>query len=357
MATEIKAMVAIFTHGNYNISVSEPTTDQIVEQIRIEDKTYNILLDKIPENFHLNFHSITLPTFLSTLTSRETLERSHAVPRIHVETTGDILSDRDIAYYKLRRSWFSDPSLFESLLSEKRSNNLFNWSKSYDKKQLHIPLEELENKLVDKIGANLMVDKTYSTEFDDYYLLDGGKVDVPKDIAKGIFLFVEGCSMEIPIMMSPNNPKKWTPMKCYQTLKSHFFPNIDKDTIRFLPREEQARIRSIHRFFKRQQAFVDSSELLERPYYLQMTTLEILDLLHKLFPLINVDLKWVDFSCSSILSSEPEGMTRHNGKLVYPYRYNKPQVVKKIFQHLLTIPKLAIGKRKSRKNRKLMKTK
>lgn len=356
MASEIKAMIAIFTHGNYNISVSKPKTssEQIVEQIRIEDKSYDIVLDKIPEKFHLSFHSTTLPTFLSTLTSRETLERSHAIPRIDVERTGDVLSDRDIAYYKLRRSWFSDPSLFESLLSEKRSNNLFNWSKSYDKKQLHIPMEDLENKLIDKIGAKLMVDKTYSTEFDDYYLLDGGRMDVPKDIAKGIFLFVEGCSMEIPIMMSPNNPKKWTPMKCYQTLKSHFFPNVDKDTIKFLPREEQARIRSIHRFFKKQQAFVDSSELLERRYYLQMTTLEILDLLDKLFPLMNVDLKWVDFSCSSILGSDPEGMSRQNGKLVYPYRYNKPQVVKKIFQHLLTIPKLAIGKRKSRK---LMKTK
>ena len=355
MASEIKAMITIFTHGNYNISASKPKTgsEQIVEQIRIEGKSYDIVLDRIPENFHLNFHSITLPTFLSTVTSRETLERSHAIPRVDMERTGDILSDRDIAYYKLRKSWFDDTSLFESLLSEKRSNNLFNWSKSYDKKQLHVPIEELENNLVDKIGAKLMVDKTYSTEFDDYYLLDGGRVDVPKDIAKGIFLFVEGCSMEIPIMMSPNNPKKWTPMKCYQSLKSHFFPNIDKDTIRFLPREEQARIRSIHRFFKKQQAFVDSSELLERPYYLQMTTLEILDLLHNLFQM-NVDLKWVDFSCSSILGSDPEGMTRQNGNLVYPYRYNKPQVVKKIFQHLLTIPKLAIGRRKSRK---LMKAK
>ena len=143
-------------------------------------------------------------------------------------------------------------------------------------------------------------------------------------------------------------------MKCYQTLKSHFFPNIDKNTIKFLPREEQARIRSIHRFFKKQQAFVDSSELLERRYYLQMTTLQVLDLLYKLFPLMNVNLKWVDFSCSSILGGDPEGMVSHEGRLVYPYRYNEPQVVKKIFQHLLKIPNLAIGKRKTRK---LMKTK
>ena len=356
MASDIKAMIAIFTHGNYNISVSKPKKypGQIVEQIQIEDKTYDILLDRIPENFHLNFHSITLPTFLSTVTSRETLEKSHTIPQVIAIRDRNILSDRDIAYYKLRRSWFDDPSLFERLLVEKRSNNLFNWSKSYDKKQLHVPIEELESNLVDKIGAKLMVDKTYSTELDDYYLVDGEEVDVPKDIAKGIFLFVEGYPMEIPIMISPKNPKKWEPMTCYQSLKSHFFPDVDKDTIKLLPREEQTRIRNIHRFFKRQQAFVDSFDLLEERYYLHMTTLEILKLLYNLFPSMNVDLKWVDFSCSSILGSDPEGMARHNGKLVYPYRYNKPKVVKKIFQHLLTIPKLAIGKRKSRK---LMKTK
>jgi len=162
------------------------TEIQEVEKVETNDKTFNIL-DRIQDNFLLTYRSSSLPTFFSTLISREKLERGHSkIPGNPINK--DILSDRDIAYYKLRKSWFDNrPDILETLLEEKRTN-LYNWRESYDRKQLHIPTASLETRLIDKIGKNFILDKTYTTESNDYYLVDGIKQYVPRDSQRHFFV-------------------------------------------------------------------------------------------------------------------------------------------------------------------------
>lgn len=73
-----------------------------------------------------------------------------------------------------------------------------------------------------------------------------------------------------------------------------------------------------------------------------------------MFPTTQIDLTWIDFSCSSILGYDEEGMARDGDRTIYPYRYNNPHVARHIL-HLLDMPNVAM--KRKRKSRKLMKTK
>jgi hypothetical protein len=250
-----------------------------------------------------------------------------------------------------------NPEILSSLLAEKRSNNLFNWGQSYDRREFHLNGVNLENLLVDKIGARLMIDKSFTTELDNYYRDERGEIEhVPKDVAKGIFLFIEGVPHEIPLMLNPNNPKGRMPFDCYEMLKSVFFPGVNKENVHLLPPKELKRLIKIHKFFLYHERIISVFKETNKRFYLKKTTSEILDLLNILFQQ-PVDLTWADFSCSSIFGDEPEGLAKQDGKIVYPYRYNEPAVVRQIFQHLISIKGLAFGKTKRRKRHKRHKRK